>query len=68
MELACENIKKTGITVMTVLFRVTKPDVMKRMEKCATIPPMAYQAKDETALKKAFEKIAAEVSRLKLTK
>jgi Flp pilus assembly protein TadG len=68
MELACENIKKTGITIMTVLFRVTDKDVIKRMEKCATVPPMAYQAKDENALKSAFDKIAAEVSRLKLTK
>jgi Flp pilus assembly protein TadG len=68
MEAACSNIKQTGIVVMTVLFRTTTPSVIDRMRQCASTPQLAYMASDAASLKTAFEAVAAEVTRLRLTK
>lgn len=68
LEQACANVKKTEVTVITVLFRVTDSAVINRMRACASVPPLFYQASDGAGLKTAFQAIASEMTRLKLTK
>jgi Flp pilus assembly protein TadG len=68
MELACKNAKAAGITVVTVLFRVDDSATRKRMQDCASGSSNAHLASDATGLKKAFEAISGDISKLRLVK
>jgi hypothetical protein len=66
--LACENAKKAGITVMTVYFRDNNASAKNLMQKCASSGMYFFQAVDTKALDAAFQQIAAEIGRLRITK
>jgi Flp pilus assembly protein TadG len=68
MDLACANAKAAGITIMTILFRVSDVTVKKRLEQCASSSTNAYIASDADSLKKAFSKISGNISSLRLVK
>ncbi len=68
--LACDNAKKKGIKIITILFRNKQGNSVDMMRKCASTPADAYFAGDQVALKKTFDGIAGTFSNtaLKLTK
>lgn len=69
MELACQNAKKAGITVHTVLYRESDPEAVRLMKECATAPEKAFTAANANELRIAFEKIGGAVSTtLRLTR
>jgi Flp pilus assembly protein TadG len=64
----CENAKAAGVTVMTVYFRDTNANAKNMMKKCATSGQFFYQAVDAKALDSAFQAIASEIGKLRITK
>lgn len=56
---ACRNVKNAGIKIYTVLFNVSDPKTEKLYQECATKPDMAYDARNQAQLAKAFDEIAA---------
>ncbi len=64
----CENAKAAGITVMTVYFRDNNASAKNMMKKCATSGQFFYQAVDAKALDSAFQAIASEIGKLRITK
>jgi Flp pilus assembly protein TadG len=68
--LACDNAKKKGIKIITILFRNKQGNSVNMMKKCASTPADAYFAGDQIALKKTFDTISGSFasSALKLTK
>lgn len=68
MRLACQNVKATGIKVMTILFREMDTATVNIMRDCASDPKFAFLASNEADLRRSFEEIAGEISKLRLTK
>jgi hypothetical protein len=68
MRLACQNVKKTGIKVMTILFRETDLATQKLLKDCASDGKHFHMASNENELRRAFDEIAGEISKLRLTK
>ncbi|MGL4441763.1 MAG: pilus assembly protein TadG-related protein [Bosea sp. (in: a-proteobacteria)] len=68
MSLACENAKKAGVQIITILFRVDTANSKKLLEKCATSNKLFYIAKDQGELQKAFTDVAEQIGRIRLTK
>jgi Flp pilus assembly protein TadG len=68
--LACDNAKKKGIKIVTILFRNKQGNSVDMMRKCASTAADAYFAGDQVALKKTFDSIAGTFASapLKLTK
>jgi len=64
----CTNAKAAGVTVMTVYFRDNNASAKNLMKQCATSGMYFYEAVDATALNNAFQKIAAEIGKLRTTK
>ena len=64
----CENAKTAGVTVMTVYFRDSNSSAKEMMKKCATSGKFFYEAVDEKALDTAFQSIAAEIGKIRITK
>ncbi len=68
MDVACKNVKASGVTVITILFRVNDDTSKKRMQQCASGKANAYLASDADSLKKAFSQISGNISALRLVK
>lgn len=68
MRLACQNSKRTGITVITILFRETDSVTQQLLKDCASEGNFSYIAANENDLRRAFEDVAGKISRLRLTK
>lgn len=68
MKLACANAKAQGVRIITILFRVNTQATIDLMKNCATSPSWAYRASDGAALKLAFQSVAGEISKLRLSR
>ena len=68
MQTACTNAKAKGITIFTVLFRETDPNIASQLSACATSSSYAFTAADATALNNAFQSIGASIAKLHLSK
>jgi hypothetical protein len=75
MKLACQNVKavknpddKSAITVMTILFRETDANTINLLRDCASDPKYFFQASNDLELRRAFDEIAGEISRLRISK
>jgi hypothetical protein len=68
MRLACRNVKKTGIKVMAILFRETDAATQRLLKECSSEGKYFYMAANENDLRRAFDKIAGEISRLRLSR
>jgi hypothetical protein len=68
MRLACQNARATGIRIMTILFRETDAATVNIMRECASEPRLAFLASNEADLRRSFEEIAGEISKLRLTR
>lgn len=66
--LACENAKKTGIRVFTVLFRENSNYAKDLMRACASRPEDMYMADNPAELERAFEDIGGVIAQLRLMK
>lgn len=64
----CENVKKDGISVYTVAFKVGKISTKTMLKSCASNPGQAFDATDDAALLAAFGDIAASLAQVRLTK
>jgi Flp pilus assembly protein TadG len=67
LALACTNAKDAGMRIFTVTFGVTNPAINSLYEKCASDPPLAYNARTSEELAKAFKDIAANLSQTRLS-
>ena len=67
-EKVCANAKAAGITVMSVYFRDNDSSAKNLMRKCASASHFFYEAVDARALDAAFQSIAAEIGKLRITK
>jgi hypothetical protein len=64
---ACAAVKANGkITVYTIAFQVNDSDTLDMLEKCASQTEMAFKSSNNTELVETFNKIAAEISLLRL--
>ncbi|MCU0885208.1 MAG: pilus assembly protein TadG-related protein [Beijerinckiaceae bacterium] len=68
MALACENAKKAGVQVITILFRVNTANAKSLLEKCASNNKLFYLAKDTNELQKAFTDVAELIGKIRLTR
>lgn len=68
LRLVCQNAKNAGLTVMTVYFRDTNARARTLMQNCASEGRFFYNAPNATALNSAFQQIAAEIGKLRITK
>jgi hypothetical protein len=69
METICDNIKADGyITLISVSYMVTDPDMNDRLKACASDPAYFYEAHSHEDLEKTFRQIAVAVSRYRLVK
>ena len=66
LKLTCSNAKKTGVQVYTVAFQINNSSTVSMMRDCATTPSMAFDAKSNGDLTEAFERIAEEITKLRL--
>jgi len=66
--LTCENAKKEGISVYTVAFQISHQATVRMMRDCASSANMAFDARSNSDLIEAFERIAEEISKLRLAK
>jgi Flp pilus assembly protein TadG len=67
-EKACENAKAAGVTVMTVYFRDNNSSAKNLMKKCASSGMYFFEAADAKALDAAFQQIASEIGKIRITK
>jgi hypothetical protein len=65
---ACENAKAAGITLMTVYFRDNNSSAKNLMKKCATSGQFFFEAADAKALDAAFQQIASEIGKIRITR
>ncbi len=66
--LVCENAKKAGVTVMTVYFRDDNNSAKNMMKNCATSGKFFYEAVDAKSLDSAFQQIASEIGKIRISK
>jgi Flp pilus assembly protein TadG len=64
----CENVKKEGIVVYTVAFKVSNTTAKDMLVACASDPAKAFSADDPAALLQAFRDIAKSLLAMRLTK
>lgn len=65
---ACKQAKKVGVEVFTITFGNAVPAASKKiMRKCATSTDHYFNASDSDHLNEAFAKIAATLTRVRLT-
>ena len=68
LRLVCQNAKAAGITIMSVYFRDTNASARALMQNCASENRFFFQAPNTAALNSAFQQIAAEIGKLRITK
>lgn len=67
--LACSNAKSQGeVDIFTIAFQITDTATINMMRNCASRADMAYTASSNAALKEAFERIAEEITKLRLNR
>jgi Flp pilus assembly protein TadG len=64
----CDNVKKDGIRMYTVAFKVDKKSSLDLLQNCATDSTMAFDADNDDALIASFDEIAASLASLRLAK
>lgn len=64
----CSNAKADGVQVYTIAFKITDLNTVRMMLNCATTQSMAFDAKSNSDLVDAFERIAGDITRLRLNK
>ncbi|SDH69215.1 TadE/TadG family type IV pilus assembly protein [Roseospirillum parvum] len=64
----CTGMKNLGIIVYTITFQVSSSSTRTLMENCATDSGKYYNSPTESELNAVFEKIANELSNLRLSK
>ncbi len=64
----CINIKQQNITIYTVAFDVTDPDIKDVLKKCATTTSHYFDAANADDLKAAFASIANSLRNISLSK
>jgi hypothetical protein len=65
---ACANAKGAGVKVYTIAFRLENdPTTRTLLSNCASGPGEAYVASDGATLLQAFEAIAREIAKLRIT-
>jgi Flp pilus assembly protein TadG len=65
---ACTNAKSAGVTVITILFRVTAQASQNLLRSCATNNMMFFVASDQNELRRAFSDVASLIGRVRLTR
>lgn len=67
--IACENAKNDGeIEIFTVAFQITDQNTKDMMRRCATRSDMAFTADSNSDLVQVFERIAEEITKLRLSR
>jgi len=64
----CDNIKQAGITVYTITFRVTSSTIRNLMRECASAPSKFFNSPSNSQLNAAFEEIADQLSKLRISR
>lgn len=64
----CVNVKKHEITIYTVAFDVSDPDIKSILEDCATSPSHYFDAADAEELSEAFASIGSSLRTISLSK
>jgi hypothetical protein len=64
----CQNAKAEGITIYTVAFGITDNETLDILRDCATAPPYAYTATTANDLVSVFQKVAARLTSLRLSR
>jgi hypothetical protein len=68
MQLVCENAKRAGVKIYTVLFRETADKARTAMRNCASDPSLFYYATNQLELRAAFERLGTSLSKLRLSR
>ncbi|MEZ5818972.1 MAG: hypothetical protein R3D44_18030, partial [Hyphomicrobiaceae bacterium] len=64
---ACANAKAAGVKIYTIAFRLeSDPTTLSLLEGCASQATMAFRAGDGASLIAVFERIGAEISKLRV--
>lgn len=64
---ACENAKAAGIIIYTIAFDISDPDTIDMLQDCATSPAYALAIEDGDSLITAFEAIAHDINKLRIS-
>lgn len=64
----CENAKKAGINIFTILLEVDDAATSNTLRDCATTPTQFYDARDSNRLADVFEDIRGKISRLRISR
>ncbi len=64
----CTNAKAQGIRIFTITFQLNNAATQDLFRDCATTATMYYNSPDNASLDDAFQKIASELQKLRLTK
>jgi Flp pilus assembly protein TadG len=63
LEKLCDNVKATGITVITIAFALDDNDTENRLKNCSTDPDKHFfEAEDSNDLTEAFEQIKNQIA------
>lgn len=66
---ACTNAKTDGqVTIYTIAFQVSDTDTLNMLRDCATGTSYSYRAENNSELLAAFNRIANEISKLRIAK
>lgn len=68
MALVCENAKREGIIIYSVLFRERDETARRIMRNCSTDGRLYYEAINSSDLDRAFADIASNISKLRIKK
>ena len=63
----CNNAKAQGITIFTITFALNNGSTQNLFRNCATQPEMYYNSPNNASLNAAFEQIAGELNKLRLS-
>ena len=64
----CDNIKKTGIIVFTIVFQLENPQLQRLFRNCASSPDKFFNSPNNEKLASAFRTIGAELNSLRVSK
>jgi Flp pilus assembly protein TadG len=66
--LVCQNAKAAGVQIISILFRENTARARNLMKSCASNDSFFYQAADTASLTKAFQRIATDIGKLRISK
>lgn len=64
---ACTNAKAAGIIIYTVALQISDSDTINLMRNCATSPSRFFDLNNSNSLNAAFEAIAKEITKLRIS-